>query len=76
MYPNLLLISSMLNLSQITFAKVKQNLFWAFVFNVIGLPLAAFGFFNPMIAGLAMALSSFMVVTNTLLLKKNQFSFS
>jgi Cu+-exporting ATPase len=70
MYSNLILIDSMIHLSRRTFSKVRQNLFWAFFFNILGLPLASLGFFNPMIAGLAMAFSSFMVVSNTLLLKR------
>jgi Cu+-exporting ATPase len=65
MHANLLLFSTMIDLSKMTFNKVRQNLFWAFFFNIIGLPLAALGFLNPMLAGTAMALSSFMVVSNT-----------
>lgn len=54
------------NLSKATVRKIKQNLFWAFVYNSIGVPFAAFGFLNPIIAGAAMALSSVSVITNSL----------
>ncbi len=64
------LIPAALDISRKTYAKIRQNLFWAFVFNLIGIPLAAFGFLNPVIAGAAMALSSVSVVSNALLLKR------
>jgi Cu+-exporting ATPase len=57
-----------LDISRRTCAKIRQNLFWAFIYNLIGIPLAAFGVLNPMLAGAAMALSSVSVVSNALLL--------
>jgi Cu+-exporting ATPase len=63
------LIPAALDISRKTYAKIRQNLFWAFVYNLIGIPLAAFGMLNPVLAGAAMALSSVSVVSNALLLK-------
>ncbi|MGE8362968.1 heavy metal translocating P-type ATPase [Pseudomonas sp.] len=63
------LVPAALDISRRTYAKIRQNLFWAFVYNLIGIPLAAFGLLNPMLAGAAMALSSVSVVSNALLLK-------
>ncbi len=69
---NPLLIADAIDISRRTYHKIKQNLFWAFFYNLIGVPLAALGLLNPMIAGAAMALSSVSVVTNALLLKRWQ----
>lgn len=70
MSSNPLLILDAIDVSKKTYQKIKQNLFWAFIYNIIGIPLAALGHLNPMIAGGAMALSSLSVVTNSLLLKR------
>ena len=66
------LVPAALDIARRTYRKIRQNLFWAFIYNVIGLPLAAFGLLNPMLAGAAMAASSLCVVGNALLLKRWQ----
>jgi Cu+-exporting ATPase len=63
-------IADAIALSRATLAKIRQNLFFAFVYNVLGLPLAAAGMLSPVIAGAAMALSSVSVVSNSLLLNR------
>jgi P-type Cu+ transporter len=67
---NPLLIPDAISVSRKTYTKIKQNLFWAFIYNVIGIPLAALGYLSPVVAGAAMALSSVSVVTNSLLLRR------
>lgn len=79
--PNLTKVIEALNLSHATFNKIQQNLFWALIYNSVGIPIAAgilypsFGIYlNPMWAGLAMAFSSVSVVTNSLLLRRTSVS--
>jgi Cu+-exporting ATPase len=64
------LVAAALDISDRTVAKIRQNLFWAFAYNVAGIPLAALGFLNPVVAGAAMAMSSVSVMSNALLLKR------
>jgi Cu+-exporting ATPase len=64
------LVAAALEVSRRTVAKIRQNLFWAFIYNVAGIPLAALGYLNPVIAGAAMAMSSVSVMSNALLLRR------
>jgi Cu+-exporting ATPase len=66
--PNL--VADAIEISRRTYRKIQQNLGWSFVYNVVGIPLAALGYHNPLIAGAAMAHSSVSVVSNSLLLRR------
>ncbi|MDE1941643.1 MAG: copper-translocating P-type ATPase [Betaproteobacteria bacterium] len=70
MNSDLLTAVDAIELSKSTLTKIKQNLFFAFIYNILGIPLAAAGMLNPVIAGAAMAMSSVSVVTNSLLLRR------
>lgn len=65
-------VAQAIELSHLTLKKIRQNLFFAFIYNVLGIPLAALGMLNPVIAGAAMAMSSVSVVSNSLLLKRKK----
>ena len=67
---DLMSVADAIDLSRVALAKIRQNLFFAFVYNILGIPLAALGMLNPVIAGAAMAMSSVSVVSNALLLKR------
>jgi Cu+-exporting ATPase len=69
-----LLIGDAIAVSRATYNKIRQGLFWAFIYNVVGIPLAAAGVLSPMIAAAAMALSSVSVVSNALLLRRLQLT--
>ena len=68
MHGNPTLVAGAIDVSKRTWNKIRQNLFWAFAFNVIGIPLATLCYLTPAIAGSAMALSSLFVLSNALLL--------
>ncbi len=70
MHGDLLAVADAIDLSRATLRKIRQNLFFAFIYNLMGIPLAAMGLLNPVIAGAAMALSSVSVVTSSLLLRR------
>ncbi|MBU0723679.1 MAG: heavy metal translocating P-type ATPase [Alphaproteobacteria bacterium] len=70
MRPDPMLVLDAIDVSRATVRKIWQNLFWAFIYNLIGVPLAAFGLLSPVLAGAAMAASSVSVVSNALLLKR------
>jgi len=72
MRSDLMSVVDAISLSRATLRKIRQNLFFAFAYNVLGIPLAAAGMLNPVIAGAAMAMSSVSVVSNALLLKRWQ----
>lgn len=64
------LVADAIDISRRTYRKIQQNLFWAFIYNLIGIPMAAFGLLNPVVAGAAMAFSSVSVISNALLLRR------
>jgi Cu+-exporting ATPase len=72
MHNDLMSVADAIDLSRVAMAKIRQNLFFAFVYNILGIPLAVLGMLNPVIAGAAMAMSSVSVVSNALLLKRWQ----
>ena len=69
---DLALVADAIEVSRRTTRKIRQGLFWAFAYNLLGIPLAAFGYLSPLLAGAAMALSSVSVVGNALLLRRGR----
>jgi Cu+-exporting ATPase len=69
---DLRLVADSLDISRRTYRKIRQGLFWAFIYNTLGIPLAALGYLSPVLAGAAMAASSVSVVANALLLRRWQ----
>jgi Cu+-exporting ATPase len=67
---DLALVPAALDISARTVGKIRQNLFWAFIYNIVGIPLAALGYLSPVLAGSAMAASSVSVMANALLLRR------
>jgi Cu+-exporting ATPase len=76
MRPDPRLVSAAIDIARRTVRKIRQNLFWAFIYNVVGIPLAAAGFLTPALAGAAMALSSVSVVANSLWLRRWRPAFA
>ena len=70
MRPDPRLVAAAIDISRATFSKIRQNLFWAFIYNLVGIPAAALGYLSPALAGAAMAMSSVSVVCNSLLLRR------
>jgi Cu+-exporting ATPase len=70
MRPDPLLVPAAIDLAAAVTARIRSNLFWAFAYNVVGIPLAAFGLLSPVVAGVAMAASSVSVLGNALLLRR------
>ncbi len=66
------LVVKALSISRATYRKIRQNLFWAFIYNIVAIPMAASGMLSPVVAGAAMALSSVSVASNSLLLRRWQ----
>ena len=64
------LVADAIDISRRTYRKIRQNLFWAFIYNLVGIPLAALGLLSPVVAGAAMAFSSVSVISNALLLRR------
>jgi Cu+-exporting ATPase len=65
-------VPTLFKLGHVTLRKIHQNYFWAFIYNIIGIPLAAFGYLNPMLAALAMSMSSVSVIVSSLMLRNHK----